>query len=86
MAENVALHTLAEDESLARYRRKRLSQSFEKRLAPKKPKSHSPSCANILVDKENVLHELREFPQNTKINLLDLTALPTRMVVRLLSN
>ena len=68
MAENVALHTLAEDESLAHYQRKRLSQSFEKPPAPKKPKSHSPSSANISVDKENVLQELREFPQNTKIN------------------
>ena len=40
LAENVALHTLAEDESLARHQRKRLAQSFDKPLAPKKAKSH----------------------------------------------
>ena len=68
LAENVALHTLAEDESLARYQRKRLAQSFEKPPAPKKPKSHSPSSINISVAKENVLHDLRQFPDNTKIN------------------
>ena len=68
LAENVAIHTLAEDESLARYQRKRLVQSFEKPPAPKKPKSHSPSSTNISVDKENVLHDLRQFPDNIKIN------------------
>ena len=68
LAENVALHTLAEDESLARYKRKRLTQSFEKPPAPKKPKSHSPSENNIPVDKESILHDLREYPENTKIN------------------
>ena len=36
MAENVALHTLSEDESLARYQKKRMLQSFEKPPAPKK--------------------------------------------------
>ena len=68
MAENIALHTLAEDESLVRYQRKRLSQSFEKPSAQKKPKSHSLSSTNISVDKENVLQDLNEFPDDTKIN------------------
>ena len=68
LAENVALHTFAEDESLACYQRKRLAQSFEKPPAPKKPNSHSSSSSNLSVDKENILHDLREFPDDTKIN------------------
>lgn len=68
MAETAALTTLAEDESLSRYQCKRLSQSFEKPSAPKKPRTHSPSIENITMDKEAVLNDLRNFPLNTKIN------------------
>ena len=68
MAETAALTTLAEDESLSRYQRKRLSQSFEKPSAPKKPRTHSPSIENITMDNENVLYDLRNFPPTTKIN------------------
>jgi predicted HicB family RNase H-like nuclease len=42
LAENVALHTLAEDESLARYQRKHLTQSFEKPPAPQKAQISFP--------------------------------------------
>jgi hypothetical protein len=68
MAQTAALTTLAEDESLSRYQRKRLSQSFEKPPAPKKLRTHSPSINNITMDKENVLNDLRDFPPATKIN------------------
>ena len=68
MAQTAALTTLAEDESLARYQQKRLSQSFEKPPAPKKLRTHSPSINNITMDKENVLNDLRNFPSTTKIN------------------
>ena len=58
------LTTLAEDESLARYQQKRLSQSFEKPPAPKKLKTHSPSINNITMGKKK---DLRNFPSATKI-------------------
>ena len=68
MAQTAALTTLAEDESLAKYQRKRLSQSFEKPSAPKKPRTHSPSIDNITMDKENVINDFKNFPPATKIN------------------
>ena len=68
MAQTAALTTLAEDESLSMYQRKRLSQSFQKPPAPKKLRTHSPSINNITMDKKNVLNDLRDFPPATKIN------------------
>ena len=49
LAENVALHTLAEDELLARYQRKCLAQSFEKPPALKK--NPNPSPLQVLIYK-----------------------------------
>ena len=68
MEMNAALFTLAEDESLSKYQRKRKSQSFETPSSPKKLKSHSPSSDNIVCDETQLLQDLRNFPTNTKIN------------------
>ena len=68
MNENAALFTLAEDESLSRYQRKRLSQSFVKPSSPKRLKSHSPSDENVTWNEDQVLQDLTNFPQDTKIN------------------
>ena len=58
------------------YTRLRLSQSFETPQAKRtrvessapKLKKHSPSFENATWDKENVLEDLRSFPNDTKIN------------------
>lgn len=54
-AQTAALTTLAEDESLKVYQRKRKAQSFETPVEPKKKKSHSPSMENIAWDTQKHL-------------------------------
>ena len=66
MNENAALFTLTEDESLSRYQRKWLSQSFVKPSSLKRLKSHSPSDENVTWNADQV--DLTNFPQDTKIN------------------
>ena len=72
MSQSAGLFTLAEDESLAKYQRKRLSQSFEKPPCPKKSKSHTPSSENTPWNKENVLDDLNNHPPTQKINWSEL--------------
>lgn len=67
-AQTAALTTLAEDESLKGYQRKRKAQSFETPVEPKKKKSHSPSMENIAWDTQKALDDLRMWPQDQLIN------------------
>ena len=70
MAETAALSVLVEDESISKYQRKRLSQSFEKPPQPKKPRSHITTSVEF--DEEEVLKDLENHPSSTKINWSEL--------------
>ena len=65
MGENAALSTLVEDESLARYNRKRMAQSFVKPPAPKKKRSHGVPPEQM---RPEILKDLSSFPTDKKIN------------------
>ena len=70
MAETAAISILAEDESISKYQRKRMLQSFEKPPHPKKAKSHTSATTHF--DQDNVLEDLRNHPTSTKINWSEL--------------
>ena len=67
-AQTAALSTLSEDESLKGYQRKRKAQSFETPSEPQKKKSHSPSVEHITWDTQKALDNLREWPQDQRMN------------------
>ena len=65
IGENAALSTSVEDESLARYNRKRMAQSFVKPPAPKKKRSHGVPPKQM---RPEILKDLSNFPADKKIN------------------
>ena len=58
---------LDEDESFRRFQRKRLAQLFDKPTS-KKLKSHSPNFGNVDWDTQQVLSDLRTWPEGVAIN------------------
>ncbi len=70
LADNATLTVLTENESIKKYRRKRLAQAFEghkEDQPPPKKKKHSPSFENVTWDKEKVLNDVRNWP-SAKVN------------------
>lgn len=70
-AENAAISMLTEGESMRKYHRKRLAQSFHApKPAPpaKKLKSHSPNFSNVPWDAENLKVTLQTWPSDELIN------------------
>jgi hypothetical protein len=74
-SEQDAISVLAEGQSLSSYKRMRMSQCFEtpdkkKKRASQFPKrrKHSPSFDNATWNKERVLQDLQNFPENEVIN------------------
>ena len=65
---NTTMSVLAEAESLASYRRKRLAFSYEKPTTSQRPKSHSPNEQNVGWDADGAMKELESFPPTQKIN------------------
>ena len=66
LSDQVALVTLAEDESLGKYQRKRLSCSFTKPSQPKRPKVHASKTTTF--DENAVLEDLNNLHPAKKIN------------------
>ena len=67
-AQNATMSHLAEAESQASYRRKRLALSYERPTTPQRRKSHSPNENNMAWDINAAILELQNFPPNEKIN------------------
>ena len=64
---NTTLTVLAEAESMASYKRKRLALSFET-PPPKRAKRHSPHDGNLGVDISQVVKTLKHNPPNKPVN------------------
>ncbi len=70
-ADNAAISMLTEGESMRKYHRKRLSQSFHTPTTPhpvKKAKSHSPNFSNVTWDDERLETTLRNWPSDKFMN------------------
>ena len=67
MAESSPLVTLAENEAIRSYDRKRKAVFFEHN-PPKKPKSHVPLLENINWNPDKVLSDLQSLPQGEIVN------------------
>ena len=65
---NTTMSVLAEAESLASYRRKRLALSYENPTTSQRPKSHSPNEQNMGWDADGAMKELESFPPTQKID------------------
>lgn len=74
--ENNAISVLAEGQSIASYKRMRMSQSFETpeqkreraKNAPSAPRKHSPNFDQVQWDKEGLLQRLRNWPEGEIVN------------------
>ena len=74
--ENDAISVLAEGQSIAAYKRMRMSQSFETpeqkrervKAAPSAPRKHSPNFEQVQWDKEGLLQRLRNWPEGERVN------------------
>ena len=66
MAETAALSVLAEDDSMAKYQRKRMLQSFERPPQPKRSRSHTATTLDF--DRDAVLQYISNHPPTMKIN------------------
>ena len=76
LKENDAISVLAEGQSIAAYKRMRMSQSFETpeqkreraKAAPSAPRKHSPNFEQVQWDKEGLLQRLRNWPEGERVN------------------
>ncbi len=72
LADNATMSLLTESDSVRKYCRKRISQSFEtpkENGPPPKKKKHSPSFEKVTWDKEKVLTDVQNWPSDKKIML-----------------
>ncbi len=71
-ASTAALSFLSSDDSMRKYQRKRLTQSFEHQPQLKRVKSHIPSASVSLWDSEAIVKDVREWPDGKKMNWSEL--------------